>query len=265
MSFDLQRLLDNISDANFTAFIQESDETQLVPLSIKLKKTYNVAIHSKENVYLESKDLTPFEIVANLGLLPQARALLIDIDKKIDVFENKGTRLIADGFNNKGTRTQQIAQQIRKEINNLRIYMKDDQRDTHEKFLCHLDYKKQVAQNVGKIIYDGNKIMGDDRNWRDNVAHLCLALTGIGLFVMLANRLYSGQFFINNTERQCKLEDINQAATSIVRWPFENEAQRRGHIHIDFLTKPTGSNRSSLIKQIKNEWLHLPVESPSFV
>ena len=251
MSFDLQGLLENIGDANFTAFIQESDQTQLVQLSIKLKKTYHVAIHSKRNTYQESRDLTPFEIVANLGLLSQAKALLIDIHEKIDAFENKGTSLINAGLNKKGTITKQIAQQIREEINNLQRSIEDDPRDTHEKFLYDLDYKKQIAQNIGKIIYDGNKMMGDDRDWRDNVAHICLALTGIGLFIMLANKLYSGQFFINKTERQRKLEDINQAVSSIVRWPFENDAQRRDHTHIDSLSRPTTLDRSSLSKLIK--------------
>ncbi len=210
-------LKDAQKDPNFNAFISDVSQDNLLQLSTKLQKSYGVLIYSKHGVYLEWKELTSFEIVANMGLKLQAEVLLINVYAKIDALNNKGKILINTGFNKKGEIAKQLAQQIKEQIDNLKNSIINDQRDVLDKFEYSCGYKEEACKNIRKLIIDGYKLMGDERNCRDIIGHICLALTGIGLLFILANKLYSGQFFFNNTERQCRLKDVNHEIDIILK------------------------------------------------
>lgn len=73
----------------------------------------------------------------------------------------------------------------------------------------------QASQKISTLIQQGKKIMSQDRQWKDILAHFIFACTGIGLIVMLAHKVYCGQFFLNQTTRQKTLDAVNEAADAV--------------------------------------------------
>ncbi len=69
----------------------------------------------------------------------------------------------------------------------------------------------QASQKISTLIEQGKKTMSQDRQWKDILTHFILACTGIGLIVMLVHKLSCGQFFLNQTTRQKKLDAVNEA------------------------------------------------------
>lgn len=57
--------------------------------------------------------------------------------------------------------------------------------------------------------------MGENRKVKDILSHIALALTGIGLVVMLGNKLLMGSMFFNSTKRQKRVDKIDQALKRI--------------------------------------------------
>jgi len=67
---------------------------------------------------------------------------------------------------------------------------------------------KMASQEITQLIKQGHKTLGEDRNIADIIAHICLALTGVGLVIMGINKLCYGSFFLNSTKRQIMLDEI---------------------------------------------------------
>jgi hypothetical protein len=222
------------TDQNFIAFITEKDESERLQLSKKLKKTYAGVVEEKQfrpfqyindggscplvqyNKTYSFISRSPLEIVANMKLLPQVETLLTDVFIKIEALNTYGQTLLNEGFEKKGKSTKELAQQLKDAIIKFKSSITEDNIEPINKFAVKLDNNNESAKNISKLIQQGHKTMGNDRNWSDHIAHICLALTGIGLLIMLANKLYSGQFFLNSTKRQMKLDEINQETLGLV-------------------------------------------------
>lgn len=224
-TYDLDLTIDDDTNDDCKRFIEADSPQELISLKKKLRGTYSGTIEKKlptdpsQPLYAFTysfKDRTPFEIVANLKKLNHVDALLIDVYEKIKTLDAYGQSLLDAGFKKKGTNTKTLAQDLRSAIEEFKLSIAQDDSDVRLKFSTYFtNNHKVVVQKINNLIQNGHKIMGNDRNWSDHIAHFCFALTGIGLLVMVANKLYSGQFFLNNTKRQMQLNDINQEAINL--------------------------------------------------
>ncbi len=73
--------------------------------------------------------------------------------------------------------------------------------------------KEEAAEKISVLLNNGQHALGQDRRCRDIIAHIILACTGIGLIVMMINKYYTGQFFLN-THRQHKLASVHHAVNA---------------------------------------------------
>ncbi len=62
--------------------------------------------------------------------------------------------------------------------------------------------KKVVSTNISKLVQNGKFAMGEDRRLRDIIGHIILALSVIGLIVMVAMKIAVGTLFVTETRRQ---------------------------------------------------------------
>ncbi|MCX7091794.1 MAG: hypothetical protein NTU48_10170 [Legionellales bacterium] len=221
-SFNLK--LENDTDQNFMAFIMANDETERLRLSKQLKKTYTGVVEKKKytdiggNTLIQTYRLevpftnrSPLEIVANMGLLPQVESLFVETFIKIEALDVYGQSLLDAGCEQKGSNTKELARQLKDAIIKFKLSIAQDEIEPTDKFAVKfIDNHKETAKNIRILLQQGHKTMGNDRNLSDWIVHFCLALTGIGLFIMLANKICYGQFFLNSTKRQVKLDDIKQ-------------------------------------------------------
>jgi hypothetical protein len=214
-----------VEDPTFIAFMCENTPSKRLELSKQLQKTYKATLVRKKMVVEGQPWITtdrapeitrtPFELVATMKLLPQIETLLVDVFEKVKALEDYGQIVINTGFEKKGKKTQELAQSIRAQVSMLKDSIISDPNDEYSRFLGKAGNQPKTSQAISSLINNGHKSMGNDRNWSDCIAHLCLALTGIGLLIMIGNKLYSGQFFLNNTSRQVKLGDVKEALHNI--------------------------------------------------
>lgn len=70
--------------------------------------------------------------------------------------------------------------------------------------------KEEAAKKISVLLKNGRHTLSQDRRYQDIIAHIIIACTGIGLIVMMVNKYYTGQFFLN-THRQHKLASVHHA------------------------------------------------------
>ena len=135
----------------------------------------------------------------------------INIFSKIKDLYDYGITLKNSGNEVKGQRTLDFVRELRIEIMYYIIrYNKNPQDDryavqTDRGTIYSFQFKFDELMNKGQ------RILGEDRNISDILAHIILAFTGIGLLLMTANKICYGSFFLTQTERQKKLNLIKNA------------------------------------------------------
>ena len=124
-----------------------------------------------------------------------------------------GDELCDKGRTKAGKKTKRTSTQLYDTLNTIllsRIF------NEHRPIDPHSD-----AQLIARTINSNRTIMGQDRRWLDIISHFILACTGIGLIIMVANKLFalsqSKQFLLNETKRQTMLNEIEDKSMVCVR------------------------------------------------
>jgi hypothetical protein len=129
------------------------------------------------------------------SIIPDPLLEFSELFNKIDALKKYGIKLQKQRHLQKGQTVTKLADDILKEVAN---------------FSTHNNNKETIIDNLSKIISDGKKSMGKARKATDIIAHIVLALTGIGLAIVLIKKWKKGTFFINTTYRQKLLRAIHK-------------------------------------------------------
>lgn len=133
---------------------------------------------------------------------------------KIEQLESYGTTLLTSGRNTEGNAVHSLSSELRRLVKKMTTELNKTNDENQIRAI-----KKTASQNISICIKDGRKIMGKDRKWNDIIAHFLFACTGVGLLIMGINKYYSGQFFLNLTERQKRLREVEKEVNDITSSP----------------------------------------------
>jgi hypothetical protein len=132
------------------------------------------------------------------------QARIMKLLHKIDELEGHGENLLQKGEELRGQRVIDTAIKIR---------------DYMDAYLNkHMD-AKTLSPILHELIKTSKKDMGDDRKFKDIIAHIAFALTGIGLIVMIGKKILSESKsgFLNSTRQQKMLDKIDEDAKDIIK------------------------------------------------
>jgi hypothetical protein len=126
----------------------------------------------------------------------------IDLFQKIYALEQHGKTLKDQGHPRKGGTAITLAKNIRTQVD---LFLKKDSNT------------ETISIALSNIITNGKKSMGEDRKVKDIIAHIVLALTGVGLLIIIGKKLATGSGFLNSTKRQKILSDIDKEVKNKVK------------------------------------------------
>lgn len=128
----------------------------------------------------------------------------ITLLKKIYELDEYGKDLKVKGHLTKGNKVVKLATDLRYQIN------------TFNRGDCD---SSTASEAVSKLLSNGKRMMGEDRTFKDIIAHIILALTGIGLIIILCNKYLSNSksIFLNPTKRQKILGVIEERSQNIFK------------------------------------------------
>jgi hypothetical protein len=146
----------------------------------------------------------------NGGHTAQLDVLLqVDLFKRISDLQAYGINLQSQS-SIKGEKVIQLANRIRAVAN---------------QFLLGDCQEAAARSKMSQAIMDGQRSMGEDRNLRDKITHVLVALTGIGLIIMLGKFFFtqSHSVYFNFTKRQEMLNAIGNEIPEM----FNRETQNK--------------------------------------
>lgn len=122
------------------------------------------------------------------------------LKQNINKLESYGQTIKGQGQEQKGQKVIDLAKEIDSKINDFEN-LKSNNRDV-----------SVIKNDLNQIIAAGKKSMGEDRKAQDIIAHIILACTGVGLIIMLGNKMFghSHSFYLNKTKRQKMLEGVRE-------------------------------------------------------
>ncbi len=125
-----------------------------------------------------------------------------NVSEKINQLDTYGRKLNNSGKHHK-------YQKILEVVNNLKKILLNYHTE---------ELNKDRTNNELRLTFNqAYKALGEDRNIQDYLAHIALAITGIGLLIMSINKICYGSFFLNNTKRQDMLKEIEESFNSMPR------------------------------------------------
>lgn len=189
-----------LSDINTSSFLKEHKHNATVK---HFNKLITLKLHSDrldERDYNNNVNLLRAEYEIKFASHSKDNELSYDdvapdyasLFQCIKELQTYGEELNEHGYN-KGLKAINLAQSLNRE---LRSYIQNpENRDV-------------AAQHISALIIKGKSIMRQDRRALDIIAHIVLAMTGIGLIVMLGHKAYTGTFFLNPTRREGLLDAV---------------------------------------------------------
>lgn len=75
--------------------------------------------------------------------------------------------------------------------------------------------KKEATHRIDALIQQGMPMMRDHRRAQDILGHILLAFTGIGIILMIKQKVERGTFFLNKTKRESLLSDVDKEIKNI--------------------------------------------------
>ncbi len=137
--------------------------------------------------------------------------------EKLDELRNYGNTLYSQKAKQKGSYATQLADEVRTQV---------------VAYLNHPEVAQQeaVSKRLSELIAESNKTMGHwkDRKLKDIVAHIVVALTGIGLIFIVGKKYLSESKsgFLYKTKRQAILSDIHEKV-ELIKKRDSNKAQQK--------------------------------------
>lgn len=156
------------------------------------------------------KDALPESMQNNVRNNAESQHHQISSNRKlwdsITSLEEYGKNLINQGEALKGQKVIDLASKIASDM---------------EELHADKNIASEVEGRLNEYLPQAMRQMGEDRKLKDIIGHILLALTGIGLMVMLGKKvlLQDHSIFLTKTKRQKLLEDVGQEAkASLARY-----------------------------------------------
>lgn len=75
--------------------------------------------------------------------------------------------------------------------------------------------KQEATPRIDALMQQGMPMMRDHRRVQDILGHILLAFTGIGIILMIKQKVERGTFFLNKTKRESLLSDVDEEIKKI--------------------------------------------------
>jgi hypothetical protein len=118
----------------------------------------------------------------------------LQVIKKIEGLDNYGHELKKAG-KNRGDKAINLAINLRSELYS---------------YINETAKKEETTLKIHALMQQGKLIMREDRRALDILAHILIALTGVGLAFMLKQKQQTGTFFLNKTKREVLLSNVEE-------------------------------------------------------
>ena len=82
---------------------------------------------------------------------------------------------------------------------------------------CYVDgkmAKEEATHRIDALMQQGKLMMRDHHRAQDILGHILLALTGIGIILMMKQKMCMGTFFLNKTKRERLLSNVDEEITN---------------------------------------------------